>query len=75
MPVIANFNQEQYAATDATRCIQLVIPDDDSYMALLGGLLALAGNPENYLSPESAQADGVANIWRDAYLQSDWTGC
>lgn len=75
MPTISNFNQDQYAATDDVRCITIYVPDDDSYMALLGGLLALAGNPDNYLDPTSAQAEGVAAVWADAYRQSDWEGC
>lgn len=75
MVEIANFDQDRYAATSATRCVQIFIPDDDSYMALLGGLLALASYPDNYRDPESAQAEGVSAIWRDAYIQSDWEGC
>lgn len=75
MPTIMNFNEDQYAATDGTRCIQVLIPDDDSYVPLLAGLLALAAHPENYLTPDSAQAEGVAAIWHDAYVQSDWEGC
>lgn len=75
MPTIQNFLQDQYAATAATRCIKVYIPDDDSYVPLLGGLLALAASPENYQEPESAQAEGVAAIWKDAYLQTDWEGC
>jgi len=75
MVIISNFNQEQYAATEDTRCIQVVIPDDDSYAALLAGLLNLPGMPENYLEPESEQAIGVADVWKTAYLQSNWDGC
>lgn len=72
---LQSFQQDQYTATEATRCIQIYIPDDDSYMALLGGLLALAANVANYADPESTQAEGVAAIWYDAYIQSDWEGC
>jgi len=75
MVTIGNFNEDQYAATEDTRCIQVVIPDDDSYVPLLAGLLALAGRPENYLIPDSDQAEGVAAIWSDAYRLSDWEGC
>lgn len=75
MVEIANFNQDQYAATAATRCVQIYIPDDDSYMALLGGLLALPGYLENYRDPESVQAEGVSAIWKDAYIQSNWERC
>jgi hypothetical protein len=75
MPTIQQFLQDQYTATSATRCIKVYIPDDDSYVPLLAGLLALAGSPENYQDPLSAQAEGVAATWSDAYRQSDWDGC
>lgn len=75
MVTVSNFNEEQYAATTDTRCIKVYIPDDDSYVPLLGGLLALAGIPENYLNADTVQAEGVADIWKTAYLQTDWGGC
>jgi len=75
MVTISNFNEEQYAATPDVRCIKVYIPDDDSYVPLLGGLLALAGIPENYLNIDTAQAEGVADVWKTAYLQTDWLGC
>lgn len=75
MPVIAQFNQDRYAATSAVRCIQVYIPDDDSYMPLLAGLLALPGDATNYQEPDSAQAEGVAAVWLDAYILTDWEGC
>lgn len=75
MVTIADFNQDRYAATDQVRCIQLYIPDDDSYLPLLAGLLSLPGYQTNYQDPESAQAEGVAAVWRDAYILTDWEGC
>jgi hypothetical protein len=75
VPTIAQFDQDRYAATDEVRCITIYVPDDDSYMPLLAGLLALPSYLENYQDPESAQAEGVAAVWRDAYIQTDWEGC
>jgi len=75
MVTISPFDADRYAATDATRCIKLYIPDDDSYLALVAGLLTLAGNPLNYIDPDSAQTEGVTAVFRDAYIQTTWDGC
>ena len=75
MPTIAPFDADRYAATDEIRCIKLYIPDDDSYLALVAGLLSLAGNPLNYVDPDSAQTEGVTAVFRDAYIQTSWDGC
>lgn len=75
MVTIADFDQERYAATDQVRCISIYVPDDDSYLPLLAGLLSLPGYQTNYQDPESAQAEGVAAVWRDAYIQTDWSPC
>lgn len=75
MVTIANFDQDRYAATSAVRCIQVFIPDDDSYMPLLAGLLSLPGYVANYQDPESSQAEGVATVWLDAYVLTDWSAC
>lgn len=75
MPILAQFNQDSYAATDEVRCISIYIPNDDSYLALVAGLLAVAGNPLSYIDPESVQAEGVAAVFRDAYIQTTWEGC
>lgn len=75
MPTIAQFNQDVYAATDAVRCISIYIPDDDSYLPLLAGLLSLGGTVTSYIDPQSVQAEGVAGVWRDAYILTDWSRC
>lgn len=75
MVTIADFDPNRYAATDQVRCITVFVPDDDSYLPLLAGLLSLPGYQSNYQDPESAQAEGVAAVWRDAYVLTDWEGC
>lgn len=75
MVTIAQFISEQYPATDEVQCITLYIPQGDEFKALAAGLLALATNPLNYDEPDSAQAEGLAAIWDDAYSQIDWGGC
>jgi len=75
MVTIANFREEQYPATDEVQCIKVYIPAGDEYKQLLAGLLALPARVANFNDPESAQAEGVSDIWRDAYDLTDWGGC
>lgn len=75
MPNISNFFQDAYPATDETQCIKVYIPAGDEYKWLLAGLLRLPSVPQNYQDPDSAQAEGVAASWLDAYVETDWDGC
>lgn len=75
MVTIADFNQDKFEATDAIRCIKVYIPDGEGYLTLFAGLLALTNQVTNYQDPDSAQAEGVAAIWRDAYIETDWEEC
>ena len=72
---LANFNQDAYPATDEFQCIQVYLPAGDEYKWVLAGLMNIASRESSYLDPESAQAEGVAQLWRDAYLMTDWSGC
>lgn len=66
---------EQYAAVSGQRCIQVYIPDDDSYLPLLAGMLNIPSEPENYEDPDGADAQGVSALWRDAYITGQWERC
>jgi len=75
MPNISNFNQDAYPATDETQCLTVYIPAGDEFKWLFAGLISLATRAANYMDPESEQARGLADIWRDAYDLTDWEGC
>lgn len=75
MPYFPAIRGEQYPATDQTQCISVYIPEGDEFKALLAGLIAIAIDPANYDDPESAQADGLAAVWDEAYTQINWDGC
>lgn len=75
MVTIANFREENYEVVEGTRCIKVYIPDDDSFIHLLAGLLALAGSEGNYVQADADKAADLAQQWRNAYLQSDWNQC
>lgn len=75
MPYFASIRQDEYPATDELQCIPVYIPAGDEYRALLAGFLALLTDVRNYEDPESAQAEGIASVFDDAYTQINWDGC
>lgn len=72
---LSNFFQDAYPATDEFQCIKVIIPNGDAYKWLLAGLIYLAGQESSYVDPESEQTQGVAELWRTAYLDTDWSNC
>jgi len=72
---IANFREDQYPEVAGTRCITVYIPDDDAFLSLLAGLINLPGSEGNYQGSDENKIAALAQQWRDAYVQTDWTGC
>lgn len=75
MPNISNFFQDAYPATDELQCLQIYIPAGDEFKWLLAGLLRLPSMESSYQEPDSEQAQGLADIWREGYDLTDWSGC
>lgn len=65
----------QYPIVEGTRCVEVRVPDDPSFMPLLAGLVAIATKGFNYERKDYDHAQGVAAAWRAAYLETDWEGC
>ena len=75
MILIAPFREEQYPETTTTRCLKIYVPDDDSFLAMLASMINLLGNELNYVQTDDVLAAKHAQIWRDAYLLTDWLEC
>ncbi len=75
MVVIANFREAQYPEVEGTRCIKVYVPNDDAFLGLLAGLLALPGNETNYQQEDIDKASALAQQWRNAYVLTDWIEC
>lgn len=75
MPNISDFFQDAYPATDELQCVTLYFPAGDEFKWLLAGLLRLPAVASSYQDPDSEQAQGLADIWRDGYDLTDWEGC
>jgi len=69
------YNQDAYPATDELQCIQIYIPNADEFKWLLAGLLRIPSLASSYVDPDSEQAQGLADIWREGYELTDWGGC
>lgn len=72
---IPYLKEAQYPEPETTRCIQIVIPDDDTFLAPLRGFLNALGRGFNYERTDWAKAQRVAELWRKAYNETDWEGC
>jgi len=68
-------HSEQYPATVDMQCVMIVIPAGDEYLRLLAALLDIAGTPESYDDPDSAQTDGLCFAWDEAYYLTEWIDC
>jgi len=60
---------------EGTRCIEVRIPDDDEFVPVLGGLVAIATKWFNYDRDSTHKGAQIARLWRMAYLATDWEGC
>lgn len=69
------FKEEQYATVEGTRCVEIRIPDDDSFLPQLAGLVAMATKQYQYQNRDEAKAAIIAQQWKDAYLETDWEQC
>lgn len=69
------FKESQYPIVSGTRCVQVHIPDDPTYLHQLAGLMAMATKQFQYQNWDSAHAAIIAQQWKDAYLETDWSEC
>lgn len=75
MAVTISYREEQYPAVSGQRCITVYIPDDDAFLPVLAGLLAIPTRIEAYAGNDADQAEGLAALWLDAYQLADWSPC
>lgn len=60
---------------EGTRCVEVRIPDDDAYMPVLAGLVALATKWFNWQRDPTHKGADLAKMWQNAYRETDWEGC
>lgn len=75
MIVINTFNEDNYPTTEAKRCIKVVIPDDPSFKAILATLLQIPCQLAGYESNDLSKVAELAQMWTDAYIETDWKEC
>lgn len=75
MITLANFHEDQYTETEDTRCIQVYIPDDDSYLPIIAALLAILGNETNYDNIDTDKVAVIAETWRNCAVLTNWGEC
>jgi len=68
------FPVEQYPDVADTRCISVVIPNDDSYLSQLQGLVAIASRYWNYAG-SNVEKKARAALWQMAWVLTEWEDC
>lgn len=58
-----------------TRCVEVKIPDDDAYLPVLAGLMAIASRWFNWQRDDTHKGTQIAKIWNQAYVETDWGSC
>lgn len=63
-----------YPVVEGTRCVSVRIPDDDSFLAVLAGMVAELGNTWSSVGTVEERR-AYALMWQVAYSETDWEGC
>lgn len=72
---IPHINIENSPIVEGFRCITVYVPDDDRYVALLSGLVAIPTKWFNWQRDATHKGKLLANQWQAAYALTDWEGC
>lgn len=72
--IIHNPLTDAYPIVSGTRCIQITIPDDDSYAQLIAGLYGKLCEAGNWTG-DSDDRDAHAALMLDVITDTDWEGC
>lgn len=60
---------------EGTRCVEVRVPDDDAYMPVLAGLVAIATKWFNWQRDDTHKGTQIAKLWQIAYILTDWGSC
>lgn len=64
----------EYPVVEGTRCVEVKIPDDISFLPVLAGMVAALGNTWSSIGGVAARR-AWAEMWQRAYAETDWSGC
>lgn len=65
---------DEYPVVEGTRCVQVKIPDDTSFLPVLAGMVAALGNTWSSIGGVEARREW-AQMWQRAYAETDWSSC
>jgi len=65
---------DEYPVVEGTRCVQVKIPDDTSFLPVLAAMVASLGNTWSSIGGVEARRLW-AEMWQRAYAETDWSGC
>jgi len=65
---------DEYPVVAGTRCVQVKIPDDTSFLPVLAAMVAALGNTWSSIGGVEARRSW-AEMWQRAYAETDWSTC
>jgi len=71
---VAKLIASEYPVVEGTRCVQVQIPDDVSFLPVLASLVAQMGNTWASVGTVE-QRRAWSQMWQEAYAATDWEGC
>jgi len=71
---VKRLNAADYPLPETFRCLEIVIPDDDSYIAVIAGFVALLSNEWSWVGSSDVRKSH-ADLWEQAYSLTEWEAC
>jgi len=71
---VAKPHADEYPVVEGTRCVQVKIPDDTSFLPVLMGMVAQLGNTWATVGGVEARR-AWSQMWQKAYAETDWSAC
>jgi hypothetical protein len=71
---VTRWNADAAPLVEGTRCISVIVPDDDFFVRVLAAAYSLACPKTNWEGDEAARQD-VSSLVEAAFELTDWDGC
>lgn len=71
---VTRFNADAAPLPEGTRCVSIVVPDDDFFVRVLAAAYSLAIPKTNWEGEQDKRQD-VSTLMEAAFEETDWEGC
>jgi len=71
---VKKLHADLYPVVTGLRCVEVKIPDDDTYLHALAGFIAVLGKSWAFQGDEADRFERAA-LWQQAYSETTWENC